>query len=104
MNRISTILHQFDSRILFHGAMINIGGETYDCEVKKFPNGSYHVFVDGAEVCDYFWDYHIDPLDIGFPAITFQIQHASGSGADATLILPLLFARDSEDESLSSLL
>ena len=102
MNRISIILHQFDSRILFDGAMINIGGETYDCEVKKFPNGSYHVFVDGVEVCDYFWDYHIDPLDIGFPAVTFQLSAASPGGGDATLILPLLFARD--DESLSSIL
>lgn len=97
MNFIDRVHHQFDSRILFKGALININGETYDCEVKKVGN-LYHFISGGRELCDPLWEYYIEPMGNCVPADMFQLTMASESGGDATLILPLLFARPTEED------
>lgn len=96
MNLISRSQHHFDTRIIFGGALVNIGGETHDCEIKD-TNGRYAVLVGGKEVCS-FYQYHIEPVGYLVPADMFQIHAAAPSGADVTLIIPLLWKRPSEDD------
>lgn len=100
MNFIERYVHQFDTRILFKGALININGETLDCQVTKLPNGNYAIESDGKAVCDPVHHWHItpSPFSYGVPADMFQLKMASNSDGDATLILPLLFARQTEDQ------
>lgn len=96
MNLISRFQHQFDTRIIFGGTLINIGGETLECKIEQV-NDKYIALVNGKEVCS-FYQYHIDPVGYLVPADMFQIRAASLSGADVTLIIPLLWKRPSEDD------
>lgn len=99
MNIIARFAHHFDSRIIFGGALLNINGETVDCEVTRLPNGSYAFrSPDGKDLCDPLWEYYIDPVGDLIPANMFQLEMASESGGDATLILPLLWKRETDED------
>jgi hypothetical protein len=85
MNFIDRVHHQFDSRILFKGALLNINGETYDCQVKKVGS-QYHFTSEGRELCDPMWEYYIEPSGPYVPADMFQLKMVSACDGDATLI------------------
>ena len=78
----------FDTRTTFGGCLININGETYDCEILKdsenFTSPTYTV-IDAdtkKELCT-FRPYHVE----GGP-LFFQIEGVSNCGGDATLVVP----------------
>lgn len=79
---------RFDTRVRLGGCLININGETKDCTVERdgtnMTSPTYTV-VDkdtGAELCT-FRSYHLH----GGP-FWYQIEGASESGGEATLIVP----------------
>jgi len=101
MNIIARFAHHFDSRIIFGCALLNINGETVDCEVTRLPNGSYAFRTPaGKDLCGPLWEYYIEPVGDLVPADMFQLTMtmASESGGDATLLLPLLWKRETDDE------
>ena len=93
---------RFDTRICFGGCLINIDGETVDCEVEKtdsarFTNPTYLVFpkqdietrnrhlqygVRQKEICT-FRPYHLND-----GPFMYSIERVSKCGGDATLIVP----------------
>lgn len=83
-------LHEshFDTRICFGGCLININGETVDCEVTcdktNFTSPTYTVIEKetNKEICT-FRPYHM----YGGPFF-YQIEGVSDSGGDAMLIVP----------------
>lgn len=79
---------RFDTRLVFGGCLININGETFDCELVKngenFTNPTYTVInkENNEELCT-FRPYHMN----GGP-LYYEIEGASQSGGSATLIVP----------------
>jgi hypothetical protein len=100
VNILDRIMHQFDMRILFGGALLNINGQTIECEVAKQPNGSYLFTSEGKQVCDPLWEHYIEPIGGALPADMFRLQQVSVCDGDATLILPLLYPREEQEEDV----
>ena len=81
---------RFDTRVCFGGCLININGETYDCEVitdkdrENITSPTYTVVEKGSNrtLCT-FRPYHLDD-----GPYYYQINGVSQSGGNATLIVP----------------
>jgi hypothetical protein len=102
-NILSMLEQRFDVRATLGQCMLNINGETVDCEVEKdstyAKNPTYKVRKkkeDGGEVLCTFRPYHLH----GGP-FHYQIEGVSRSGGDAALIVPgngMLERDDEEDD------
>lgn len=84
---LSLFSDRFDTRLFFGGCLININGETFECEVTSDHtnkvNPTYRVTdVSGKELCT-FRPYHLN----GGPFM-YEIEGVSQSGGSASLIVP----------------
>lgn len=85
MNIINSTQHQLMVRLCFRGALININGQTFDCDVHRDKcTGQFTASVDGNIVCEWY-EWHMDPVGYYVPATMFQICESSHCGGDATL-------------------
>ncbi len=83
-NIISLSQLHFNSRIIFGGCLLNVNGETIDCDIDISDNNTYTIINhETKEEVGTFRPYHIH----GGP-IYFQIEGLSQSGGDGTLIVP----------------
>lgn len=83
----------FDTRVTLGGTLINIDGETYECQVSKdATNRSDPTYTvrdkDSGSVLCTFRPYHVYLVG-GTNSTMFNIEGASQAGSDATLIVPL---------------
>lgn len=88
----------FNTRIALGGCMINIDGETKDCEItydKEYR--MYAVHVSCRKICE-FAIHHIEPF-CGMPTM-FDIGSINREGKEVVLIIPThgLLEKDMGDE------
>jgi hypothetical protein len=84
-NFLSLAREHFDVRTAFGGCLINIGGETVECEVTKSRPGATYTVTrkdTGAELCTF------RPYHLWGTGMMYQIDGASHGYGSATLIVP----------------
>ena len=84
-NFLSLAREHFDVRTALGGCLINIGGETVECEVTKSQSGATYTVTrkdTGAELCTF------RPYHLWGTGMMYQIDGASHGYASATLIVP----------------